>query len=323
METLARFSDRHGVSYPLLADVGSVVIGDLGLLNVTLEQERAAFGRPIEERHRGIPYPGSFFLDEDGIVVGKRFEQSHRIRPTGRTLLRQLVGDDGSGPAVGAESASPGVRVAAWLDTDVIYANQLQEVNVRFDLDADVHLYTNPVPDGFRPVGVQLRGDDRLRADPVEIEPGHKFRVAGLGDTFRVVEGQVNVALPFILLSNRDTAGDRARSLTVVVDVGYQACTATECYLPEQVSLELALVEEPNPGYETTDRAAVVPLVMRRLVEGPKTGAELLALVNAALDGVELSSAELDEFTEEMQADNTIDKGADGRWLSSLPRAPR
>ncbi len=293
MEILSRFADAHGITYPLLADVGSEVITRLGILNTTMEQERAAYGRPIEPRHLGVPYPGTFLIDEDGVLVEKRFEQSHRIRPTANTLLRQLAGDDRVEAEIVAEAGSPGVRVAAWLDTGVIYANQLQEIHVRFELDDDVHVYVDPVPSGFRALEVSVGGDDRLQTEPALAPPGHDFKVAGMTETFSVVEGSVDVTVPFFLLSNRDTAGDPARSMTLSVEVGYQACTGDECFIPERVTLELPLREEPNPGYETADLAALAPLAVRRIIEGPKSEEELLKLVNDALHGVDVTADQL------------------------------
>lgn len=317
MEILSRFAAIHGITYPLLADVGSSVITDLGILNVTMDQERAAYGRPIEERHRGVPYPGTFFLDEDGVVAGKRFEQSHRIRPTTNTLLAQLADDHPVRPEIAAEAASPGVRVAAWLDSPALSANQLQNVNVRVAMDDGVHLYTDPVPDGFTALRAHLGGDDRLQVEPVEMPRGHPFTVTGLPERFQVVEGTFDVTIPFFLLSNRDTAGDPVRSVTLTVDLAYQACTDDECFMPEHITLELPLREEPNPGYESTDRGAVAPLVLRRIVEGPKSAAELLVLVNAALEGVEVAAADIDEVLAGLEQKGLVTPGDDGRWAES------
>lgn len=317
VETLARFSRVHDITYPLLSDVGSEVIERLGVLNVTIEAERAAYGRPMEERHKGIPYPGTFSLDESGVVTGKRFERSHRIRPTGRSLLRSLIGDDGSPPEVSAEASSPGVRVAAWLDTSVVHANQLQELHVRLETEPGVHLYTEPVPQGFSALAVELSGDDRLRAEQATTIEGSEFHVEGLPDTFYVVEGIVDLAVPFVLLSNRDTAGDPTRDVSLELTVSYQACTSEMCFMPERLTLELPIREEPNPGYETADPAALEPLVLRRIVEQPRDVEELLILVNAALEGVEVSVDELAEVLEGLEERGMVLRAGSGRW--SMP----
>ena len=315
MSTLTRFAESHGITYPLLSDEGSAVITELGILNVTLEEERAAYDRKVEDRHRGIPYPASFLLDEDGILVGKRLEQSHRIRPTANTLLRAFFDADGSEPEGIVTTDSPGVQVAAWLDAQVISANQLQEVHVRFLLEQDVHLYTEPVPAAFRAIEVTLKGDDSIHVENVAPLVGHEFTIEGLDETFHVLEDTIDIAVPFFLLTNRDTAGDGTRQVPFSVEVSYQACTGAECFMPETVTLDLELHEEPNPGYETKDLAALAPLVMRRVVEGPKTGGELLDLVNAALTGVHVDAGEVRDTLGVLEGRGLVDINADGRWF--------
>jgi hypothetical protein len=314
VSTLTRFAGSHGITYPLLSDEGSAVITELGILNVTLDEERAAYDRKVEERHRGIPYPGSFVLDEDGILVGKRLEQSHRIRPTANTLMTAFFGSEDGEPAGMVSAKSPGVQVAAWLDTQVVSANQQQDAHVRFVLEPDVHLYTEPVPSGFRAVSVQLTGDDAIHVEDVEPLEGHEFSIAGLDETFYVLENTIDIAVPFFLLTNRDTAGEGARSVALSVEISYQACTGDECFMPETINLDLELNEAPNPGYETKDLAALAPLVMRRIVEAPKTEDELLGLVNAALVGVGVDTGEVRETLDVLKGRGLVDLNAEGRW---------
>jgi peroxiredoxin len=40
VETLRRFGDVYGITYPLLSDPDSEVITSIGVLNTTIEQER-------------------------------------------------------------------------------------------------------------------------------------------------------------------------------------------------------------------------------------------------------------------------------------------
>lgn len=316
VSTLERFASAHGITYPLLSDEGSVAITDLGILNVTLEQERAAYGRTVEDRHRGIPYPGSFVLDADGVLVGKRFEQSHRIRPTANTLLSTFGGSDGSDPSGMVTTQTPGVQVAAWLDSDVVYANQTQNAHVRLVLDSGVHVYTDPVPDGFQTLRVQLGGDSGLRTEEATPLQGERFSITGLDEEFFVLDGTVDITVPFFLLTNRDTAGDKARAVPLTVEVSYQACTGDECYMPEAVSLELALTEEPNPGYETADPAALAPLVIRRIIEEPRTEDELVVLVNAALEGVEIGLDDIEQTLDDLR-DRGLVEPQGGKWVKA------
>jgi len=317
VSTLTRFAESHRITYPLLSDVDSAVITELGILNVTLEEERAAYSRKVEERHRGIPYPASFVLDEDGILVGKRIEQSHRIRPTANTLMSTFFGSEDGEPPGMVSADSPGVQIAAWLDTQVVSANQLQHLHIRLVLEPGVHLYTEPVPLGFTAVGVELTGDDSIHVGDIEPLQGHEFSIAGLDETFFVLDDTIDIVVPFFLLSNRDTAGDHNRSLPLSVQVKYQACTGDECFMPETLTLELDLSEAPNPGYETTDLAALAPLVIRRIAESPKTNEELLGLVNAAMSGVAVNATELGNTVDVLVERGLVVATDDGRWAEA------
>ena len=85
--------------------------------------------------------------------------------------------------------------------------------------------------------------------------------------------------------------------------------------MPETVSLELDLQEAPNPGYETKDLAALAPLAMRRIVESPKSEAELVKLVNAALSGVSVDAGEVRDTLDVLKGRGLVDLGADGLWF--------
>jgi hypothetical protein len=224
-----------------------------------------------------------------------------------------LLGEDAAAPAVSAEAVLPGVRIAPWLDTEVVSANQFQELHVRFALD-DAHLSVEPVPDGFTAVSIALSGDDGLRPQPWEIHGGHQFTVEGLDEGFFVVDGSVEVSVPFMLLSKRDTAGDPDRDVRMKVEIAYQACPSVTCLMPERMTLALPFLKRPNPGYETSDPAAVSPLAHRRIVEQPRGDAELLDFVNAALEGVPISAHELSQVMEDLSSSGFISREGE-TWL--------
>ena len=93
--TLAAFAEKYAITYPLLSDAGSETIRSLGLLNELLEQQQAAYGRPTRAEQHGVPYPGTFVLDERGYIREKHFEQSYRVRPT-RSIILEWAGNGGT-----------------------------------------------------------------------------------------------------------------------------------------------------------------------------------------------------------------------------------
>jgi hypothetical protein len=231
---LADFAAEHGVTFPLLADRGSRVIERLGLLNQHVAAQQAHYGMPVSERHDRLPYPGTFMLDESGVVVERRFEQSYRVRPSGTTLFEDLLGTAVGDPQVSAQAAAPGVRAVAWLDTATYRPQQELRLRVAIEVDAGLHLYTAPTPDGFTALEVGLEGPEGLISGSPPLPAGEPFTVAGLDERFNVVEGRIETVVPFRIESYQGP-------VTLQVRLRHQACSDRVCHAPGELRLALEL----------------------------------------------------------------------------------
>ena len=79
VEILKRFSDKNAITFPLLSDFGSKTIDAYGIRN------QEATGRGA-----GIPYPGTFILDTNGVIRAKLFLEGYRDRHAIEPLLKAL-----------------------------------------------------------------------------------------------------------------------------------------------------------------------------------------------------------------------------------------
>ena len=70
------FSDRMKIAFPLLSDPGSRTIDAYNIRN------EAAKGRA-----EGVPNPGTFILDREGIIRAKLFLEGYRERHTTEALI--------------------------------------------------------------------------------------------------------------------------------------------------------------------------------------------------------------------------------------------
>ena len=77
------FADREHIGFPLLADPESKVIRSYGILNETVAKESPSFG---------IPYPGTYVLNDRGVVIAKYFEDDYRVRDTAESILLRQFG---------------------------------------------------------------------------------------------------------------------------------------------------------------------------------------------------------------------------------------
>jgi peroxiredoxin Q/BCP len=76
-EILKRFSNRSRIAFPLLSDPESKTIDAYHIRN------DAAKGKAV-----GVPHPGTFILDKEGIIRAKLFLEGHRERHTTEALTK-------------------------------------------------------------------------------------------------------------------------------------------------------------------------------------------------------------------------------------------
>jgi peroxiredoxin len=90
---LADFARRRNITFPLLADPGSRTIEAYGIR---------------DPQGDGIPHPGTFLVDRDGIIRAKLFEHGYQKRhPTDALIERARK------LAASASASEPGARKIA------------------------------------------------------------------------------------------------------------------------------------------------------------------------------------------------------------------
>ena len=70
--TLAEAAVDHDVDFPLLYDADTKHVKAMGILNSQYEPGHRAYG---------IPYPGIFLVDRNGVIVHKYSDEDYRLRP--------------------------------------------------------------------------------------------------------------------------------------------------------------------------------------------------------------------------------------------------
>jgi DsbC/DsbD-like thiol-disulfide interchange protein len=134
---------------------------------------------------------------------------------------------------VAVRSGSEGGAVRAWLDSATYRYFQRLRLSVELSIEAGLHVYGAPIPEGYIPLSVEIAPMEGLVAGAPDMPKPHPFRIEGLDEQFYVYEGKVFVTLP-LTFTKRD-AGD----LVLQVTVRYQACSTNDCLMPASVTLEL------------------------------------------------------------------------------------
>ena len=132
----------------------------------------------------GIPYPGVYVTDEQGVVVAKFFHDTYKIRDSPERLVDAALGRvelDSEAPAVTGND--PQVRVTAALHggKGTIRQGVMRELVVRFDLDPGLHVYGEPVSEGMIPVSVEVKGPPGFVVEDAILPPTETLHLESMG----------------------------------------------------------------------------------------------------------------------------------------------
>ena len=256
---LEDFTENHGITFDLLADEGSKVIREFGILNHHVTEEQVPY--------HGIPFPGTYLVDEDGVVTAKAFHQAVAQRESPEGLIDAALGRillRAEDPTT-ARTDSSGIEFALTYHGGggVIRGGTMRRLVVHVDLPEGLHIYDDPVPDGMVATTFTLTGPSGLRSLPVEKPPTYPLDLPGVG-SLNVWSGRAAFSIP--VWATDEVASlvraDNPEQITIEVDVAYQVCDDQACQLPRSERLTVEVPVEPYvgpalagggmPGAETT-----------------------------------------------------------------------
>ncbi|MEL6984681.1 MAG: redoxin domain-containing protein, partial [Actinomycetota bacterium] len=188
VDALADYARAHGVTFPLLSDPDSAIIERLGILNTLID--------PDDHPWYGIPFPGSYVLDGDGVVVAKFFEESLHFRASADQLRRAALGEEVQLPPLPpagdrtGDHTDEGVTVDVSFDGDLLQATVIRDLLIRFVIPDGHHLYGEPVPEGMVATSVEVDARPGLVVrDPV-VPATTAHTLAGTGEVLQVFDGR-------------------------------------------------------------------------------------------------------------------------------------
>lgn len=241
---LADFAHRRGITFPLLSDEGSRVIRAYGILNTTVPESS------VEQY--GIPFPGTFIVDREGLVTSRFFEAAYQERNTVESIMARL----------GRASTAPATKISgSHLDATTYVTDRVVAPGTRFSIVLDVkpaphvHVYA-PGAVGYKPIaltieeqpGVQIRAPHYPHAEDFFFKPLNEH-VPVYQKRFRIVQDLAIDASP---------AGTRSLTgvgrLTLKGTLTYQACDDKVCFNPQSVPMEWRVDLKPLDRERSTVR---------------------------------------------------------------------
>lgn len=240
-DALAAFAQAQGIGFPLLSDLGSEVIRRFGILNTIIPKDDVPF--------YGIPFPGTYVLDEQGIVRQKFFPRHIAQRESADTVLESALGEILMGeedPAV--DGGDDDVQITAFFHGGPLRSGPRRRLVVRFELREGLHIYGEPVPDGMVATQITVEGPEGLIVEPPIFPPTEPLRLEALDADLHVWSGRVDIPIP-IWANSKLVCVMRPvdpKAITLDVTVRYQACDDETCLIPRTDTLRVEVPLAPH-----------------------------------------------------------------------------
>jgi peroxiredoxin len=224
---LADFVKRRGLTFPLLSDVGSSTIRRYGIFNTTVPEDN--------KQSFGIPFPGTFMLNRDGVVTARFFEQAYQERVTVGSMLARL-GADVDVPA--ATVTSPQLEVISYLTDTTAAAGTHFSVVLDVKPSPGVHVYAPGVA-GYTPIALSLEPTPGLLVRAAQYPASEIYVFKPLNERVQVYQRPFRIVQDVTIdPSSQGTAALKDRtSATLRGTLTYQACDDKMCFTPQTVPL--------------------------------------------------------------------------------------
>jgi peroxiredoxin len=251
-EILAAFTEQHGITFPLLSDVGSATIKRYGILNTVAEEgigpnrndpdviaqvKMYVSANGATERTLGIPFPGTFIVDRGGRVKARFFEDSYTVRNTVSNIRVKL--NDATAPITGTRIASQNLDVTTYPSDSAVAPGNRFSVTLRIAPHAGVHVYA-PGASNYKIIELKIVPNQYVRPLALSYPPSEIYVFKPLNERVPTYQKPFTIVQDLILdgqASTRTALRDQT-SLTIGGALTYQACDDRLCY--DSVSLPLS-----------------------------------------------------------------------------------
>jgi peroxiredoxin len=258
-EVLAAFSDQHGITFPLLSDVGSATIKRYGILNTVAEEGLGPNNKDPEviaqvklyvsanganERQRGIPFPGTFIVDRAGRVKARFFEDSYTVRNTVSNIRVRL--NDPSTSVAGSRIASQQLDVVTYPSDDAIAPGNRFSIVAQITPHKGMHVYA-PGAANYKIVELKVLPAQFIRTLAPVYPPSEIYFFKPLNERVPTYQKPFTISQDLVLdgQASTRTALSGQTSMTIGGALTYQACDDRLCYNPVTLPLSWTVGLKP------------------------------------------------------------------------------
>ncbi len=222
---LADFSQRRGITFPLLSDTGSNTIKAFGLLNTTVDPTSTNYG---------IPFPGTFLVNPQGVVTARFFEEAYQERNTVASILLKL-GDPGH--EVDAQRITTDhAEITTYLSDQVVAPGSLFSIVVQITPRPGMHVYA-PGKHSYKVVALRLDAQPLLLTRPLQYPASEIYVFKPLNERVEVFQKPFRLVQDVAISASPEARKTLSASATLSITgaLEYQACDDTVCFLSKSV----------------------------------------------------------------------------------------
>jgi len=256
-EVLADFSQRRGITFPLLSDDDSEVITEFGILN-TVAYEATGPNRNDPDvladvvkyvsvfgatpMIAGTPYPGTFMVDRNGRVTSRFFEEFYRERNTTANVMLKV--GVGLSPIEAVRGETAHLKFTAYPSNPSVTVGTRFSVAVEIEPNPNIHVYAPGAEElGYRVISLNLAPVPHVRFEPVEFPESEIYYFEPLDERVPTYQRPFTL-LQEVIVSSSEEAEAALReldALTLSGTLDYQACDDRLCFEPVSVPLSFTL----------------------------------------------------------------------------------
>ncbi|MEO6981642.1 MAG: peroxiredoxin family protein [Edaphobacter sp.] len=234
---LKDFSNRKGITYPMLSDTGSKIIRAFDILN----PEGKGFAA-------GIPYPGIYYISPEGVILKRYFESQYSDRFTPNDIYADIFGVS---PLLASEAEPiPAAHITLRLSQSdkIVGAGNRLKLLVHIEPAAHIHLYApGAEKNGYRVVKLQIGPSADYRSEPLNYPPSTLLTFPELKETVPVYSKATVLSEDVIISATKEfnsSIGD-GKDLHITGTLFYQACDDHKCFLPVQQPVRWVVHVQP------------------------------------------------------------------------------
>ena len=229
-DTLKAFAGSRNITFPLISDAQSTIIRAYGILN---DAEKPG------ARGYGIPHPGTFIVDRNGVVVSKFFEDAYQERYTASTILSAIGASSGGGATT---AATAHVSLTASISDDAAAPGARLTITVDLAPRPGMHVYA-PGKHTYQVVRLNIDPQPWLRVHAPAYPASEIYHFKPLDERVEVYMKPFRLRQDVTLLATPDAQKLLAAmpTATITGNLEYQACDDKVCYTPARVPVRFTV----------------------------------------------------------------------------------